>query len=67
MGEALGAADEVVVLDVYVAREDPDPGVDGGAGRRRRTAAPRAGALRAVLVARPPADSSTAPGPATWC
>ena len=29
MGEALGAADEVVVLDVYVAREDPEPGVDG--------------------------------------
>ena len=29
MGEALGAADEVVVLDVYVAREDPDPAVNG--------------------------------------
>ena len=29
MGEALGAADVVVVLDVYVAREDPEPGVDG--------------------------------------
>jgi UDP-N-acetylmuramate--alanine ligase len=29
MGEALGAADEVVVLDVYVAREDPDPEVTG--------------------------------------
>jgi UDP-N-acetylmuramate--alanine ligase len=29
MGEALGAADEVVVMDVYVAREDPEPGVDG--------------------------------------
>ena len=29
MGEALGAADEVVVLDVYVAREAPDPGVTG--------------------------------------
>jgi UDP-N-acetylmuramate--alanine ligase len=29
MGEALGAADEVVVLDVYVAREDPDPDVTG--------------------------------------
>ena len=28
MGEALGAADVVVVLDVYVAREDPEPGVD---------------------------------------
>jgi UDP-N-acetylmuramate--alanine ligase len=30
MGAALGAADEVVVLDVYLAREDPEPGVDGG-------------------------------------
>ena len=29
MGEALGAADEVVVLDVYVARETPDPQVTG--------------------------------------
>jgi UDP-N-acetylmuramate--alanine ligase len=29
MGEALGAADEVVVLDVYVAREEPDPDVTG--------------------------------------
>jgi UDP-N-acetylmuramate--alanine ligase len=29
MGQALGAADEVVVLDVYLAREDPEPGVDG--------------------------------------
>jgi UDP-N-acetylmuramate--alanine ligase len=29
MGRALGAADEVVVLDVYVAREAPDPDVTG--------------------------------------
>jgi UDP-N-acetylmuramate--alanine ligase len=29
MGVALGAADAVVVLDVYVAREDPDPSVSG--------------------------------------
>jgi UDP-N-acetylmuramate--alanine ligase len=29
MGEALGAADEVVVLDVYAARETPDPDVTG--------------------------------------
>jgi UDP-N-acetylmuramate--alanine ligase len=27
--EALGLADEVVVLDVYAAREDPEPGVTG--------------------------------------
>jgi UDP-N-acetylmuramate--alanine ligase len=29
MGEALGAADAVVVMDIYVAREDPEPGVSG--------------------------------------
>ncbi|MCW2773012.1 MAG: UDP-N-acetylmuramate--L-alanine ligase [Nocardioides sp.] len=29
MGEALGAADQVVVLDVYLAREDADPAVTG--------------------------------------
>ncbi len=29
MGEALGAADDVVLMDVYVAREEPEPGVDG--------------------------------------
>lgn len=29
MGEALGAADEVVVCDVYLAREDRDPEVTG--------------------------------------
>ncbi|MDQ4052488.1 MAG: UDP-N-acetylmuramate--L-alanine ligase [Actinomycetota bacterium] len=29
MGEALGGADEVIVLDVYLAREDADPDVTG--------------------------------------
>ncbi|HWC35768.1 MAG TPA: UDP-N-acetylmuramate--L-alanine ligase [Mycobacteriales bacterium] len=29
-GAALGAADEVVVMEVYAAREDPLPGVTGG-------------------------------------
>jgi UDP-N-acetylmuramate--alanine ligase len=29
MGAALGAADEVVVSDVYLAREDADPEVTG--------------------------------------
>jgi UDP-N-acetylmuramate--alanine ligase len=29
MGAELGAADEVVVLDVYLAREDADPEVTG--------------------------------------
>lgn len=28
-GEALGLADEVIVLEVYAAREDPEPGVSG--------------------------------------
>jgi len=28
-GAALGAADEIFVLDVYAAREDPEPGVTG--------------------------------------
>jgi len=28
-GAALGLADEVVVMDVYAAREDPEPGVSG--------------------------------------
>ncbi len=28
-GQALGHADEVVVMDVYAAREDPEPGVSG--------------------------------------
>ena len=28
-GEALGLADEVVVMDVYAARENPEPGVTG--------------------------------------
>jgi len=31
MAEALGAADEVVVLEVYAAREEPDPDVTGAA------------------------------------
>lgn len=29
MGEALGAADAVVVMDIYLAREQPEPGVSG--------------------------------------
>lgn len=29
MGVALGAADDVVVMDIYVAREDPVPGISG--------------------------------------
>jgi UDP-N-acetylmuramate--alanine ligase len=29
LGQALGLADDVVVMDVYAAREDPEPGVTG--------------------------------------
>jgi hypothetical protein len=59
MGRALGAADEVVVLDVYVAREDADP-ASPAAGRRRRPAAAERGAFVADSTARPP---SCRPGP----
>ena len=48
-GAALGLADEVVVLDVYGAREDPEPGVSGALVADARAAAARAGALRAAL------------------
>ena len=34
-GAALGQADEVLVLDVYAAREDPEPGCHRSADRRR--------------------------------
>jgi UDP-N-acetylmuramate--alanine ligase len=40
MGAALGAADEVVVMDVYLAREDPEPGVDGALVARHVPLAP---------------------------
>jgi len=35
MAQALSLADAVVVMDVYAAREDPEPGVDGGLIARR--------------------------------
>jgi UDP-N-acetylmuramate--alanine ligase len=60
---ALGAADEVVVTDVYAAREDPVPGVDGSlitdamagrGGARARYVADRLGAAHAAAdLARP--------------
>nr|WP_127129356.1 UDP-N-acetylmuramate--L-alanine ligase [Georgenia sp. SYP-B2076] len=63
-GAALALADEVVVTDVYGAREDPVPGVDGslltaamarqGAGERGRYVADRLEAARTVAdLARP--------------
>ena len=53
MGVALGAADEVVVLDVYLAREQPDAGGHGRAGRRRRTPARRSGSTAPPASPRP--------------
>ena len=47
MGEALGAADEVVVLDVYLAREDADPEVTGALVADAVPLPRRAGRLRA--------------------
>ena len=66
MGVALGAADDVVVMDVYVAREDPEPGVTG-ALVADAVPLPGARGLRAVVVGRTAAISSSAPGPATSC
>ncbi len=67
MGRALGAADEVVVLDVYLAREDPEPGVDGAPGRRRGAAA--AGACPRRARPRVGARAAGRPGRrrVTWC
>jgi UDP-N-acetylmuramate--alanine ligase len=59
-GAALGLADEVIVLDVYAAREDPEPGVTGGlvAGAvpgGRAVFSPDRGAVPALVadIARP--------------
>ncbi len=62
MGRALGAADEVVVLDVYTAREQPDAAVTGALvadavplppGRVHRAAGLREAAALAATLARP--------------
>ena len=65
--QALGAADEVVVLDVYLAREDADPAVTGALVADAVPAAARAGRLRARPRRRPPPSWSPAPARATWC
>ena len=67
MGEALGAADEVVVCDVYLAREDADPEVTGAlvAGAVPLPAAQVS--LRARPRRRRRRRSSPGRGPATWC
>lgn len=64
MGEALGAADEVVVLDVYVAREEPDPEVTGALvaaavplpAERVRYVADRAAVVDALVSVAQPGD-----------
>ena len=61
MGEALGAADEVVVLDVYLAREDADPEVTGALVADAVPLPPEAGRLRPRLRRRP--RRARRPGP----
>ena len=46
-GAALGLADEAIVLDVYGAREDPEPGVTGALVAAKVPLPARAGGLRA--------------------
>jgi UDP-N-acetylmuramate--alanine ligase len=59
MGVALGAADAVVVMDIYVAREEPEPGVSGA---MVANAVP----LEAGLVAFEPSWSATAAHLVNW-
>jgi len=62
LGAALGLADEAFVLDVYAAREDPQPGVTGQLvaqavpGGRARFVPDRAGLPAAVADAARPGD-----------
>ena len=63
-GAALGLADEVLVLDVYGAREDPEPGVTGQ--HRGGRGARRPGPVRARPRPRCPPSSRAWPSRATW-
>jgi UDP-N-acetylmuramate--alanine ligase len=62
LGEALGLADEALVLDVYAAREDPEPGVSGELvasrvpGTRGRYLPDAAEAVGAVAATAKPGD-----------
>ena len=67
MGEALGAADEVVVLDVYLAREDADPEVTGALVADAVPLPAERVALRARLRRRRRRAGRAGPAPATWC
>jgi UDP-N-acetylmuramate--alanine ligase len=61
-GAALGLADEAFVLDVYAAREDPEPGVTGRLvadavpGGQGQFVADRAGAPEAIAAVAKPGD-----------
>ena len=59
-GAALRLADVAVVLDVYAAREDPEPGVTGGSWPARSPAA--RGTCRTPRTSRRPSRTSSAPG-----
>ena len=61
-GQALGLADEVVVMDVYGAREDPVPGVTGAMVADAVPLPPAQVLVRAVVVGRRPGAGR--PGPA---
>ena len=69
-GAALGLADEVFVLDVYAAREDPEPGVTGELvasavpGGRAVFASGRDGAPGRDEL---PAAVAGMRGPVIWC
>jgi UDP-N-acetylmuramate--alanine ligase len=62
LGAALGLADEVLVLDVYAAREDPEPGVTGELvaaavpGARGRFVLDRGAVPAAVAASAKPGD-----------
>ena len=64
--QALGLADEVVVMDVYGAREDPVPGVTGAMVADAVPLPPGRVRVRAVLVGGRPGRWPRGPGPATW-
>jgi UDP-N-acetylmuramate--alanine ligase len=62
LGAALGLADEALVLDVYAAREDPEPGVTGALvaaavpGERARYLPDAAAVPAAVAASAKPGD-----------
>ena len=63
-GAALGLADQAVVLDVYAAREDPEPGVTG---RLVADAVPGGRALFLPDRTQVAPRSCGSPSRATWC